>query len=569
MTKIIRITVLASMAPTLAYAAAGPTDYIPHPDWILFGLAMVFTAWLSAQAFDRPPITLADIPTNPKYMTRPSLYNFGKGLFVLLSLAIYALMVRYHSNLPQIIKAVNPDWYKPLKDVIEDKNPSYLLIIIIVSACFLLLLRIEKEWNFYLAFRDLIHSWVSIPYLTKRIVAQINDALHVPETEQAKLPNCRPDWRVHSADFSKNPESMDRAWAELAYLQSWILDQHSTGPATTFFSEESFAWGEINGQFDRLLSLIGPRKDGFPMTEHQSTQLMKDISAHRNKLARLIACYLVFMNSSRSALLVAGSKLGINLGPEASENPLRYSAIYIVALAMAVYFSVYFAAVAYDLFQAVPIERALMDQEPSYVWRWVFLAFGDYGIPVLGILALRYVVWQANPVREYSFAVAYAWIFLLAALLSTLGLSFMSELIGKYAHQWGQFLYVCQQELRWSIGPAMICVYINHYLDRQIDPARPNVERASEHPLLRTGYAFLFTFLVLATAIPSLPAIQQSNPQSAWDLSKVRFVAMATIFSVTITLTLVAQFALIKPKSKSHDPLSDKPDHPGPQLAAA
>jgi hypothetical protein len=563
MTKIIRITALASMAPTIVYAASGPADYIPHPDWILFGLAMVFIALLSGQAFDRPPIRLAGIPTYPKYMTRPILYNFGKGLFIVLSLAIYALMIRYHTDLPLIIKAVKPDWYKALEGVIEDKNPSYLVIIIIVSACFLLLLHIEKEWNFYLAFRDLIHSWVSIPYLTKRIVDQINDNLHVPDTEQTKLPSCHSDWCVHLVDFSKNSDSMDRTWAELTYLQSWVLNRQSTGPATTFFSEESFTWDEIKLQFDRLLALIGPRKAGFPTTERQSTQLMKDISAHRNKLARLIACYLVFMNSSRSDLLVAANKLGINLDPQPCANPLHYSAIYIVALALAVYFSVFFGAVVYDLFRAVPIGRALIDQEPSYVWRWVFLSFGNYGMRVLGILALRYLLWRVNPVREYSIAVAYAWIFLLAALLSTLGLSLMSELVGKYAGDWGQFLYVCQQELRWSIGPAMTCVYINHYLDRQIDPARPNIEPASERPLLRTGYAFLFTLLVLATAIPSLPAIQ-ANPQSAWDVSKLRFVAMATIFSVTITLTLIAQFALIKPKS--HGSLSD---HPGPRLAAA
>jgi hypothetical protein len=38
--------------PTLAYAA-GPADYIPHPDLDPSLVAMVFTACLSAQAFDR------------------------------------------------------------------------------------------------------------------------------------------------------------------------------------------------------------------------------------------------------------------------------------------------------------------------------------------------------------------------------------------------------------------------------------------------------------------------------------------------------------------------------------
>jgi hypothetical protein len=78
-----------------------------------------------------------------------------------------------------------------------------------------------------------------------------------------------------------------------------------------------------------------------------------------------------------------------DLGPGPCDNPLRYSAIYIVALTMAVYFGVYFSAVSYDLLYGVLILTALTDQDTSYVARWVVLRFGDYGIPVLGILTLR------------------------------------------------------------------------------------------------------------------------------------------------------------------------------------
>ena len=295
---------------------------------------------------------------------------------------------------------------------------------------------------------------------------------------------------------------------------------------------------------------------------------MKDISTHRNRLARLISCYIVFMSSSRLSISKMSGDIGINSDEEALENPLRYSAIYVAALALAVYFGVYSAAVVYDLIQGVPIKSAFLNQDSSLVWRWVFLSFGDYGIPVLAILALRNILWKVSPIREYPIVVAYAWIFLLATLLSAIGLSFMSEFVGKYAGQWGQFLYVCQQELRWSIGPAMTCVYINHYLDRQIDPLQPNIERASKHALRRISHAILFTLLVLAMALPSLPSIQ-ADPLSSWDVSKLRFVAMVTIFFVTMTLALVAQFALIKPTSGKHDTLSDKPEHPDRQLAAA
>jgi hypothetical protein len=499
--------------------------------------------------------------------------RFGKTLFVAVSIAIYALMVRYHSDLPQIIKAIKPDWYEPLKSIIEQKDPSYLLIVVLVSGTFVLLLRTEKEWNFYLSFRDIIYSWVAIPYLTNKIVNLIKDSLTVPVPAQSTLGNCHPDWRVHPADFSKNADTMDRAWAELAYLQSWILNQHRSCPETTFFSEGSFAWEEIKSEFDSLLAVVAARKDGFSGSDQHSAQIMKDIAIHRKKLGRLISCYLVFMNSTRSALIVAAQKLGINLGLEPSENPLRYAAIYIAALIMAVYLGVYFSAAAYDLFYTTGFSTAVLDQNTDDMQRWIFLAFGDYGVPILGILILRYLVWRISPVRHYPIIVAYAWVFLISAVLSTFGLTIMAELVGRHAGHWDEFFSICQRSARWAIGPAFICVYINHFLDRQIDPLRPNIEPSREHPLQRIAYAFLFTLLVLATALPSMPTIQV-HLNSPWDVSKLRFISMSTIFCVTMAMALAAQFALIKPASRSAanqaSPLTstDPPRHAEPVSAS-
>ena len=210
MTKIILTAALACMVPTLALADDGPAALIPYPDWIIFALALILTAWWSAKAFDRQPINLADTPTYPKYMTRPNQYRFGKTLFVLLSVAIYALMVRYHSDLPQIIKAIKPDWYEPLKSIIEQKDPSYLAIVVFVSACFLWLLRAEKKWNFYLIFRDIIHSWVAIPYLTNKIVNLIKDGLTVPVPEQSKLS------QEQEARALLPPQGGEGAWIDAA-----------------------------------------------------------------------------------------------------------------------------------------------------------------------------------------------------------------------------------------------------------------------------------------------------------------------------------------------------------------
>jgi hypothetical protein len=534
--------------PATAWAAEGPADFIPYPDWVIFGLALVVTSWWSLQAFDRPILDLGGVPTFPRYMTRGSQFKRARVLFLLVCLGIYALLVRYHKDLPELIKAVKSDWAEQLKAVIDAKDPSYLVAIIIASACFLTLLRVEARWNFLLLFRDIFYSWVSIPYLAKRIIDLINNDLVVPAEVGQFLPEARKDWRVNTVDFEKNPESMDRAWAELCYLHWWIAERRKSDHDTTFFSEKSFAWDEMSNEFRNLRLIMAARKEGLAAEDHDSSQTMDDIAAHRTKLGRLIACYLVFMNSTRESLIEAALQLGINLEPKPSENPLRYSAIYMVTVVLSVCVGVYLAAVGYDFLTGAGVSRSILEQDFQDVQTWIYLALGDYGFPIIGILALRYFVWLENPVRGYSILVAYAWIFLVAALLSMIGLSVMVELFGRNATDWSQFSQLCQREVRWSLGPALICVYVNHYMDRQTDHLRPDIGTDSdERPVLRVIYALFFTLLVMLTALPFVTTIRGTSDGS-WELSKLRFVAMGTIFCVTLFLALVAQFALRKPR---------------------
>jgi hypothetical protein len=548
MNRVIWIAALAVLLPTAAFAEDGSEALIPYSysDGAIFVLAAVVTVWWSMQAFDRPAISLADLPTFPRYMTRHSQYLFAKFSFVVLSLGIYSLMVRYHRELPEIIAAVNPDWAAPLKNLIEQKDPSYLVVVVIASAGFLALLQIEARWNFLLLIRDILYSWVSIPYLTNKIVTLTQDQLIIPASARSKIEQTHPEWRVHAADFEKNPLSMDRAWAELCYLQWWILERRREHRETTFFSETSFAYEDLKDDLESLNLVVNAHKQGLQGADEQSSRTMKSIADQRRKLCRLIACFIVFMNSTQSAVIAAAGDLGIELGPRPSENPLRYAAIYIVTLILAIYVGVFASAVVYDVFQGVSLGSAISEQDLTDVQRWMALAFGDYGIPILGILTLRYLAWLANPVRGYSVLVAYAWIFLISATLSTIGLSIMSELFGRNAGHWGDFSALFLRGVRWSIGPALICVYINHYMDRQADPSRLDIGPLGDMPLRRIAYAMLFTALVMAFTLPSMPTIQKF-PEGVWDVSKLRFVAMGNILCITICLALVAQFALVKP----------------------
>jgi hypothetical protein len=158
-------------------------------------------------------------------------------------------------------------------------------------------------------------------------------------------------------------------------------------------------------------------------------------------------------------------------------------------------------------------------------------------------------VWRLNPVSTYSIASAYAWIFVIAATLSTFGLTVAGELVGRRAGQWSAFVDIAVDNIRWSLGPALLSVYVNHYLDRQTDPRLPNIgEDASV--LWRAGYALLFTLVVQFLTLPSIPTIH-AREGAVWPDAKLRVIAMGTVFCITLALSLVAQFGLAKRSGNS------------------
>jgi hypothetical protein len=127
-----------------AFAQAGPETLIPYPDWIVFALSLVFTVWWSLKAFDRS-FKLVGVPTFPRYMTRSGQYRLGQILFSAGCTVLYALMVRYHRDIPAIIAMAEPELAEKLKILIEENNPSYLIIVIIVSIFYVSLLGVEAR----------------------------------------------------------------------------------------------------------------------------------------------------------------------------------------------------------------------------------------------------------------------------------------------------------------------------------------------------------------------------------------------------------------------------------------
>ena len=429
-------------------------------------------------------------------------------------------MFTYHSELPIILQMVNPQMANSLREF--SGGNTYLAVIITASGLFLTLLRLETSWNPLLTARDIVYKWVAIPRLVNEIVELARDQLKIKGSARRSVSESK-DLGVDLGDFEKNEMTIDRAWAELCYVDWWLRGKSLQRHGKTFFSEESFSWNDLSDRFNLLKGSMATLK-GTP-------DIANSIKQHREKLNRIAACYLVYMNSRRTALVEAAEEFGIDLGEPASANPLWYSAIYIVALVFSVYLGTYISAVLYDCANGKALLQAAADPDFSVIQRRVAFAFGDYGVPIIGVLLLRNFVWRLNPVNGYSMATTYAWILLFASVLSTVGLSVMIELFNtssaNSSANSSNFFSICQRMLRWSVGPALICLYINYYLDRQTDPCLTEIGRGGDTVGRRVLSAVLFTAFIILLTLPSIATMSPRN--SALDVSKARFVALGTV----------------------------------------
>src|SRR5215831_15249920 len=123
----------------------------------------------------------------------------------------------FQKELPEVIR----DWLEAAKG----ESPSYLLIIAGIGAIYLYLLTREAQWNVLLMMRNTIQSWISIPELARKIVAQIQLSLHVPPAAIAELVGGATG--LSEQDFRKDRNTPDRQWAETCYMKWWLTPRQA------------------------------------------------------------------------------------------------------------------------------------------------------------------------------------------------------------------------------------------------------------------------------------------------------------------------------------------------------
>ena len=406
-----------------------------------------------------------------------------------------------------------------------------------MGSLYLFLLQKEAEWNVLLMIRDMIHTWISVPHLSRKIVDEISFALAVPEQAQNEVVGSSAG--VSLPDFRKDRRTVDRLWAEIGYMSLWISQRQGTGDDATFFAEPSFGLEQLVAQRDRMTWLVTTLKAGEPLPPPNTTEaIYLELKAIHLKFARLIGCYLLYKNGSRQRLAAEAREFGVPFKDEHADNPLRYSVMYLLTVAAAVWVSVYGSAILFDVFAGRGV-HAFTSQDSERVFSWMMYSLSNYGLAICAVLLMRFLMWKVADTCDRSYMLTYCWTFLLACATGALGLTLATKLNGAASVAGQSYLQTFTHMLQWSVGPGLVAVCITYFTDRQLSSDLPNIDTSIV--VRRVVNSVVFAGFTIVLQLPPLLTLQAA-PGAAWDSSKLRFVAVGATFVITLSLALVSQF---------------------------
>jgi hypothetical protein len=507
-------------------------------------LGSILATHLALEAFARP-VQVANAATFPKYMTSPSQYQLGRWLFVIFACGFFLLLVYEHQQVLAVADVLGDGLAKrfldPIKEAAISKSSPYLLTVAAMGGIYLILLRTEAQWNILLTMRDVIRGWISVPQFAKLIVGQITTSLQVPQSAIQKV--VAHSVGLNEDDFHKDRNIPDRQWAEICYMKWWLVPRQEAGRDVTFFTDECFGFERLLINFEETSWGMHQWKSGGAATVSM-TQLANTVKQLHEKFSRLVACYLIYRNALKQDLHFEAQQFGIDVGNPRPENPVRYWIVYVIALMTSVYLGVHASALVYDWFFGIGSSNGVANADRAVAWMMYSLC--NYGLAIMAILLFRFVSQSAKGDLIRSHLITYCWTFAAAYVVGPLGLALAVHEFGNDGYRAMSIELLYFDMLKWGLGPALVCVYISYYLDRQTCQDLPNIDHSLKTIWWRLLNCFGFASVTVFLLLPQLLALVSDVSDPVWDLAKLRFVATGTNFWVAFGLALAAQFALRK-----------------------
>jgi hypothetical protein len=550
------ILILAACSSALADQNDPVAEMLPwaHLSFTVLGMAAAMR--LALQAFGRRAVQLADVPTFPKYMTSQGQYRLASLTFATFASGFFLLLVYEHKQVAAVASLFGEGLPKKIVDALENQSTPYLVIIAAMGVVYLFLLTKEAQWNVLLMVRDVIQSWISVPQLASEVVAQIKYSLAIPEHVIVEV--VRSSTSLCENDFRKDRNTIDRAWAEICYMKWWLAKGQIAGSDATFFAEESFGFEKLLDQSNQYALMISELKaHGTSHPGISFVDLIEKVKELHRRFSRLVACYLIYRNASREGLYAEAKMFGIAVNAVLPDNPLRYSIVYVLTLVASVYIGVYASAIAYDWIAG---KGLVVAQDSDRVLAWIAYSIANFGLAIVTVLLLRFVMQFMGSSTRRSHLITYCWTFAVAFVTGPFGLAVAVHFCGPEDLRSIPFLSIVGSMFKWGLGPALVAVYISYYLDRQTCADLPDIVHSYSTAAWRLLNCISFAAFTVFVLLPPLMSLT-ARPPFVWDSDKLRMVALGTTFMVAFGLSLAAQFALRKGRQCNGSVLS-------PQLTA-
>ena len=203
----------------------------------------------------------------------------------------------------------------------------------------------------------------------------------------------------------------------------------TAGEDATFFAEQSFGFDALRDELRKVSRAINNWKSTNGQGADFSLRELfeKKVKTLHSRFSRLVACYLIYRNSSRKALAAEAQEFGVKINFQSPENPLKYWILYLIVLLLAVYVGVYVSAIGYDLSTGQGLNAS---QDINRTFQWMLYSTSNYGLAIIVVLLLRLAGSRLGHSFAVSHLITYCWTFVVAFMVGPLGLTLALNFFG-------------------------------------------------------------------------------------------------------------------------------------------
>ena len=327
-------------------------------------------------------------PALPKYLTDRFEYNLYLIAYVLVTQAIYVLLVLF---LPDLLSGGS----KEISNTLAPTRQNIVLAALIITGIAPNLPYIRKLLE---SSKLYLHEKAQIPRKGRDVYRQIKN--YRPHYTKAEITNILKDDRyvrrdkngqilrmdLSESDFELGEWTLEGRWAKLSYLHSYVNRWAKKSPFSSYIGNRELQRSSIERAYNALHGLMIQYKAG-ELSEHESVRLNSRLDAALHRTYRLISCLLYLAGKTDSVVDVYLDQLGY-LSAERNDFPIPWKNLVFVIVAIAG--SITAGGFLAFFISQLGIEHFNPTIRTQNIFKWVGYAVPFLSVPLLLVLFIKH-----------------------------------------------------------------------------------------------------------------------------------------------------------------------------------